>query len=100
VPIVAHGAHRSAYIFSEGERIARVLRLKRWARLERFPLAVALPWGLAIGPWIPYLPLPFRIRLRALSPISPRLGEAPESVRERVRGAMQEALEEMATDDR
>ncbi|MEO7328798.1 MAG: 1-acyl-sn-glycerol-3-phosphate acyltransferase, partial [Minicystis sp.] len=43
VPIVAHGAHRSAYIFSEGEEIARVLRLKRWARLERFPIALALP---------------------------------------------------------
>jgi hypothetical protein len=40
-----------------------------WARLERFPLAVALPWLLAAGPWLPYLPLPFRVRLQVLAPI-------------------------------
>ena len=75
VPIVAHGAHRSAYIFTEGEAIARRLALKRWARLERFPIALALPWGVALGPWLPYLPLPFPVRLRALPPI-----EAPADV--------------------
>ena len=64
VPIVAHGAHRSAYIFTEGHALARWLGLKRWGRLERFPLALALPWILAPGPWLPYLPLPFSIRLR------------------------------------
>jgi 1-acyl-sn-glycerol-3-phosphate acyltransferase len=96
VPIVAHGAHRSAYIFSEGEALARVLRLKRWARLERFPLALALPWGLALGPWLPYLPLPFPIQLRALPPIPAPDGAPPESIRERVRAAMQEALDDLA----
>jgi 1-acyl-sn-glycerol-3-phosphate acyltransferase len=96
VPIVAHGAHRSAYIFSEGEGIARVLRLKRWARLERFPLALALPWGLALGPWLPYLPLPFPIQLRVLPPIAAPASVAPEAIRERVQAAMQEALEDLA----
>jgi len=96
VPIVAHGAHRSAYIFSEGTEIARLLRLKQRARLERFPLAVALPWGLALGPWIPYLPLPFPIQLRALAPIPAPAGANPESIRERVRVEMQRALDELA----
>lgn len=96
VPIVAQGAHRSAYIFSEGEEIARVLRLKRWARLERFPLALALPWGLALGPWVPYLPLPFRIQLRVLRPIPAPEGADPESIRERVRTEMQTALNDLA----
>ena len=41
VPVVAFGAHRSAYIFHEGEFIARMLRMKNWARLERFPIALA-----------------------------------------------------------
>jgi 1-acyl-sn-glycerol-3-phosphate acyltransferase len=68
VPIVAHGAHRSAVIFSEGRRIARFLRMTHWARLERFPLALALPWIFAPGPWLPYLPLPFRVQLRVLPP--------------------------------
>lgn len=96
VPIVAHGAHRSAYIFSEGEWLARLLWLKRWARLERFPLALALPWGLALGPWAPYLPLPFAIRLRALAPIAAPAHADPIALREQVRRAMQAALDELA----
>ena len=96
VPIVAHGAHRSAYIFSEGEVLARLLGLKRWARLERFPLALALPWGLAVGPWLPYLPLPFPVHLRALDPISAPPDADPVTIRERVRATMQSALDDMA----
>jgi 1-acyl-sn-glycerol-3-phosphate acyltransferase len=96
VPIVAHGAHRSAYIFSEGEQIARWLRLKRWARLERFPLALALPWGVAAGPWIPYLPLPFPIRLRVLPPIAAPPGENVDRIRTRVQNEMQAALVDLA----
>lgn len=96
VPIVAHGSHRSAYIFSEGAEIARLLRLKRWARLERFPLALALPWGLAVGPWVPYLPLPFPIQLRVLPPIPAPEGADPESIRVRVQAEMQSALGDLA----
>jgi len=96
VPVVAHGAHRSAYIFWEGEVLARLLGLKRWARLERFPLALALPWGLAVGPWLPYLPLPFPVQLRALDPIPAPPDADPVTVRERVRAAMQSALDDMA----
>lgn len=96
VPIVAHGAHRSAYIFSEGEKIARVIALKRWARLERFPMALALPWGLALGPWLPYLPLPFPIQLRMLTPIAAPINADPEKIREHVRAEMQTALDELA----
>lgn len=96
IPIVAQGGHRSAYIFSEGERLAHLLRLKRWARLERFPLALALPWGLAPGPWLPYLPLPFPIQLRRLPAIPAPPQEDPAVIREQVRAAMQTALAELA----
>jgi len=96
VPIVAHGAHRSAYIFSEGEALARLLGLKRWGRLERFPLAFALPWGLTLGPWLPYLPLPFPIQLRALAPIAAAPGADPEAIREQVRAVMQAAMDDLA----
>jgi 1-acyl-sn-glycerol-3-phosphate acyltransferase len=96
VPIVAHGAHRSAYIFHEGEGLARLIGLKRWARLERFPLALALPWGLALGPWLPYLPLPFPIQLRALGPIAAPADAPPERIREQVQSVMQGALDDLA----
>lgn len=96
IPIVAHGAHRSAHIFHEGEEIARLLGLKRWARLERFPFALALPWGLAVGPWLPYLPLPFPIQLRVLPPIPAPSDADPESIRARVQAEMQIALDQLA----
>lgn len=96
VPVVAHGAHRSAYIFSEGKRLAQWTGLKRWGRLERFPLALALPWGFAPSPWIPYLPLPFPIRLRVLAPIEVPAGSDPREAREHVQRTMQEALTDLA----
>jgi 1-acyl-sn-glycerol-3-phosphate acyltransferase len=96
VPIVAQGAHRSAYIFSEGESIARALGMPRWARLKRFPLAFALPWGVAPGPWLPYLPLPFPVRLRMLAPIHVAPDEDALHVAGQVQARMQSAMHEMA----
>lgn len=96
VPIVAHGAHRSAVIVHDGEGIARLFDLHRRARVKRFPIAFALPWGVALGPWAPYLPLPFPIRLRILPPMRFAAREDPADARERVRAAMQAAMAEMA----
>ena len=76
--------------------IARHLRLKQWARLERFPLALALPWGVAVGPWLPWLPLPFPIRLRFLSPRIVPADAEPNAVRDGLRAEMQSALDDMA----
>jgi 1-acyl-sn-glycerol-3-phosphate acyltransferase len=96
VPIVAHGAHRSAWILTDGAGIARCVRLHQWGRLDRFPVALALPWGLALGPWIPYLPLPFRIALRVLPGLRPAPHDPPEAVRELVRSRMQATLDDLA----
>jgi 1-acyl-sn-glycerol-3-phosphate acyltransferase len=96
VPLVAQGAHRSAYIFWEGERLARLLRMQEWARLERFPVALALPWGVALGPWLPYLPLPFRVRLRILPPVHVSKGEDVSLVAHEIQRTMQRALNEMS----
>lgn len=99
VPLVAYGAHRSAYIFNDGTAIARWIGLHQWGRLDRFPLALALPWGLAPGPWIPYLPLPFPIRLRVLPAIRVSPEDDPTAVREHVRARMQAALDDLAREE-
>lgn len=96
VPVVSQGAHRSAVVFHEGEGLARRLGLKRWARIERFPLALALPWGIAAGPWLPWLPLPLPIRLRFLPPRRVSADDDPAALRESVRASMQSALHDMA----
>jgi 1-acyl-sn-glycerol-3-phosphate acyltransferase len=95
VPIVAQGAHQSAIIFHEGEWLARTLGLTRWSRLERFPIALALPWGIAPGPWMPYAPMPFPIRLRVLPPTLVPPERPPERVRDAIVSDMQAAMDEM-----
>jgi 1-acyl-sn-glycerol-3-phosphate acyltransferase len=100
VPIVAHGAHRSAWVLDDGAAFARSIGLPRWGRLERFPIALALPWGLALGPWIPYLPLPFPVTLEVLAPMSVEEDESDDAFRDRVRDAMQAALDRMAAEAR
>lgn len=97
VPIVAEGAHRSAVILHEGEWLARALGLRSFSRIERFPIALALPWGVAAGPWVPYLPLPFRVRLRLLPPIEVGAEDDPLEVREHVVARMQRTLSELAS---
>jgi 1-acyl-sn-glycerol-3-phosphate acyltransferase len=100
VPLVVHGAHRSAWILTDGSKLASALQLSRWGRLARFPVALALPWGLGIGPWTPYLPLPFPLRLRILPAITAAAGDDPREVREAVRARMQAALDELAREAR
>ncbi len=97
--MVAAGAHRSAYIFWEGEWLARRLRMQTWARLERFPLALALPWGIAPGPWLPYLPLPlpFAVQLKILPPVHVSRREDVTRAGQRVQVMMQRALDGMLT---
>jgi len=95
VPVVAHGAHSSALIFHEGEAIARRMGLKRWGRHERFPLALALPWGFVAGPWLPYLPLPRALRIRFLPQMTVLPSADPIRMREAIRSRMQSALDEL-----
>lgn len=95
VPVVAQGAHRSAFIWSDGESLARRLRLQR-VRQDRFPIALALPWGLTLGPWLPYLPLPFRVTIRFLPAVMVGGGDDPRSVQASIGSRMQSALDEMS----
>ncbi|UJR81168.1 1-acyl-sn-glycerol-3-phosphate acyltransferase [Sandaracinus amylolyticus] len=96
VPIVTHGAHRSAIIVHEGEWLARALGLTHWSRLQRFPIALALPWIVAPGPWMPYFPLPFAIRLRVLPPIDAPSHADPAAIRDDVVARMQSAMDDLA----
>lgn len=96
VPIVTQGAHRSALVFHEGRALARLLGLRRRGRHELFPLALALPWGIAAGPWLPYLPLPHKLRMRVLPPVWVAPGADCCLVRESVRRSMERALQDLA----
>jgi 1-acyl-sn-glycerol-3-phosphate acyltransferase len=104
VPVVAAGAHEGCFVVSDGRTLARALGLKR-LRVEAIPIAFGLPWGFFVGP-APYLPVPLRIRIRVLPPISwPHLSRdaaydeaCVDECRTEVIATMQRALDELAAE--
>lgn len=102
VPIVTAGAGKSLMVLSDGQRLARALRLDRTLRVKAMPVSVSLPWGLSIGGVgiLPYLPLPSRLATRVLPPMRPEDGESAADFAARVEGAMQDALTELADERR
>lgn len=100
VPVVSAGTHEQMIILTRGDRIARALRLHRWARTDVFPIAFSLPWGLTSA-FLPYIPLPAQTTVAFGPPISwPELGpdaaNDPEIVarcKQQVVDAMQQTLD-------
>jgi 1-acyl-sn-glycerol-3-phosphate acyltransferase len=108
VPVANAGAHQTLIVLSDGQRIARALRLPQLARASIFPIHLSLPWGLTIGPW-PHLPTPTTLRYRFGPPILPPAtlaqGEEPSDELvaahdRRVRAAVQVLLDGLAHDAR
>lgn len=105
VPVVSVGAHEGFHVLTDGVELARRSGLKALLRIEVLPIALGLPWGLIVGP-MGYLPLPVRMKLRVLDPISwPELDAAAaddddvvERCREKVRAIMQAAMNEMVAE--
>jgi 1-acyl-sn-glycerol-3-phosphate acyltransferase len=75
VPIATVGGADAMPVLIRGDRLSRMLRLDRIARLKVFPIAVSLPWGIAPAV-LPQFPLPAKIRT-ALQP-AVELGSDPE----------------------
>jgi len=95
VPVVSVGGHEALIVLWEGASLAKRLGFDRRFRLRRFPLSFSLPWGFWLGPLPGYLPLPTKIRVRVLPPISTESGDIDE-IDAHVRSAMQRAADEMA----
>lgn len=107
VPVVTAGAQETLVVLTDGQWIARALRLDRLLRSKVWPVSLALPWGLMIGPW-PFWPWPSRILIEALPPIrfdrsGPEAaadGEYVKACAARVEGAMQDCLTRLARERR
>jgi 1-acyl-sn-glycerol-3-phosphate acyltransferase len=97
VPIVTAGAGESLLVLSDGERLARVLRLDKLLRVKALPTSISLPWGLNVGAvgMLPYLPLPTKLHTRVLPATDALPGEDATAYAERIHTAMQDALTEM-----
>ena len=99
VPIVTAGAGESLLVLSDGERLARALRLDKLLRVKALPTSLSLPWGLNTGAvgMLPYLPLPTKLQTRVLPAMVAEPDEDAQAYAERIHTAMQDALTEMTT---
>ncbi len=108
VPVVAAGAHETFIVIDDMRWLARALKAKSWLRVGVWPLTLCLPWGLTLGPMIPYVALPTRILMEFLEPIRfERSGEEAaadnayvDECDRRVRETMQAALTRLAAERR
>lgn len=98
VPIVTAGAGESLYVLSDGQRLAKALRLDKLLRTKALPVSVSLPWGLNVGAvgLLPYLPLPTKLLTAVLPPMHREADEDATSFAGRVEVAMQKRLTELA----
>lgn len=71
VPVVTCGAHASILILRTNGDLARKLGLDRRVRLKVLPLMLVVPWGLTVGPPMPFLPFPSQITTEVLEPVVP-----------------------------
>jgi 1-acyl-sn-glycerol-3-phosphate acyltransferase len=104
VPVVSIGGQETALFLTRGARLARALRLDRFARLKVLPISLALPWGLNVGDFAGHFPLPAKITIQVLPPIevAERFGPDPdhEEVYDFVTDQMQMALDALASERR
>jgi len=68
VPVVFEGGHSGFYVLWDGKAFVRATGIKRFLRVDTWPLFVGLPWGVAFGPLF-HLPLPVKVRTHVLPPI-------------------------------
>ncbi len=98
VPVVVIGAGESLFVLSDGQRLARALRLDKVMRLKAVPVTFSLPWGLSIGTAAvtPYLPLPTKLRVAFCDTVEAAPGEDAASLAGRVHEAMSAKAAELS----
>jgi 1-acyl-sn-glycerol-3-phosphate acyltransferase len=68
VPVANLGASDTLIVLTDGQTIAKTLKLDKLLRAKAVPLAIGFPLGLTLGV-IPQIPLPAKLRSEILEPI-------------------------------
>lgn len=100
MPVVAHGGHNTIISLTDGEEIARTLRLDKLIGLKALPVYLALPWGVGVGGFLPHLPPPVKITIEVMEPIRVReeFDDDLDAAYEAVTARMQAKLSELANE--
>lgn len=107
VPVLSLGGHETFFVVHRGERLAKLLGVKRFLRSDSFPLFFGLPWGVCAGPLF-HLPLPAKLLVEVGEPL--RVDHYPEDaaddedlarqLAERTELAVQELMDKRAPERR
>jgi 1-acyl-sn-glycerol-3-phosphate acyltransferase len=93
-PVVAIGGQETALFVTRGQRIAKATGWDRLTRIKVAPLQIAPPFGLTFLDLPTRIPLPAKITVQVLDPIS--LDDIDgQPAYDHVTGVMQEALTEL-----
>src|SRR4051795_6972108 len=102
VPVATVGGPDAMPILATGQRVAKLLRLDRVARLKMFPVAIQAPWGFSPA-LLPEIPFPTKIRTSFREPIEvehdpERIDDAGyvQAKYEEVRRSIQGGMDSMA----
>jgi 1-acyl-sn-glycerol-3-phosphate acyltransferase len=68
VPVANLGASDTLFVLTDGQMIAKALRLDKLLRAKAVPIALGFPLGLTLGVF-PQIPLPAKLRSEILEPI-------------------------------
>jgi 1-acyl-sn-glycerol-3-phosphate acyltransferase len=95
VPMVTLGGQETALFLSRGRRLAQLTGASR-IRLKSLPIVVGFPFGLSVGGFPPFVPLPAKVTIELLEPIDlrARYGADPDvdEIYRDLMAAMQETL--------
>jgi 1-acyl-sn-glycerol-3-phosphate acyltransferase len=104
VPVVSIGGQETALFLSRGERLARLLKVDRLARLKVLPISIAIPWGLNVGDMLGHIPLPAKITIETLPAIDLRKEFGPDpdidEIYDHLVRLMQDTLDALASERR
>ena len=107
LPVVSTGGHEVYFTLFSSRKLARWTGLSRWARMKCCPVNLGLPWGIWMTGFLPYLPLPSKMRFKVgtLIHLDPPSSQAAnngyvEACYRRVVDVMQGMLDELAQERR
>lgn len=69
IPVCARGGHETLFIFSSGRKLAAATGIDKLLNVKVLPISFSLPWGISVGPFVPYIPLPIHIRISFGEPL-------------------------------
>ena len=64
LPVVSTGGHEVYFTLFSSRKLARLTGLTKWARLKSCPVNLGLPWGIWMTGFLPYIPLPAKIKFK------------------------------------